>query len=110
MPKAYRSLAFLADGYLSAIDIVQFLFSLLAGCFKDQNNMSMNILSKPKFYHHQTVRFIGGVGKIKSMERQDSRWTYAIEMSMGEQPDFGRVGEETTIVLEEQDISQLTLK
>jgi hypothetical protein len=31
-------------------------------------------------------------------------------MSMGEQPDFGRVGEETTIVLEEQDISQLTLK
>jgi hypothetical protein len=69
--------------------------------------MIINCLSKPKFYPRQTVSFIGGVGKIKSIQRQDSRWAYTIEMTMGEKPDFGRVDEETTIVLEEQDISQL---
>lgn len=68
----------------------------------------MNILSKPKFSPYQTVRFIGGVGQIKSIQRQDSRWAYTIEMSMGEKPDFGRVGGETTIVLEEHDINHQT--
>lgn len=66
--------------------------------------MNMNCLNRPKFYHHQTVSFIGGVGKIKNIQLQDSCWTYTIEMSMGVKPDFGRVGAETTIVLEEQDI------
>lgn len=64
----------------------------------------MYCLSKPKFNCHQTVSFIGGVGKIKKIQRQYSHWTYTIEMSMGAKPDFGRIGAETTIVLEEQDI------
>jgi hypothetical protein len=62
------------------------------------------LLSKPKFAPNQTVRFIGGVGRIKSIQQQDSRWVYNIEMSLGAEPDFGRVGAETTIVLVEQDI------
>jgi hypothetical protein len=66
--------------------------------------MNMYCLSKPKFCCHQTVSFIGGAGKIKSIQRQDDRWTYTIEMSMGAMPDFGRIGAETTILLEEQDI------
>lgn len=66
--------------------------------------MNINCLNKPKFHSHQTVRFIGGEGKIKSIQRQYNRWTYTIEMSMGAKPNFGRVGAETTIILEEQDI------
>ncbi|MGL5834641.1 MAG: hypothetical protein ACRC1Z_15605 [Waterburya sp.] len=66
--------------------------------------MSINLLTKPKFVPNQTVRFIGGMGKITSIQPQDSRWVYTIEMSMGAEPDFGRVGAETTIVLAEQDV------
>ena len=66
--------------------------------------MSINLLTRPKFAPNQTVRFIGGIGKIKSIQQQDSRWVYTIEMSMEVEPDFGRVGAETTIVLAEQDI------
>lgn len=67
--------------------------------------MSINcLLTKPKFTPNQTVRFIGGRGKIKSIQQQDSHWVYTIEMSLGAEPDFGRVGAETTIVLAEQDL------
>ena len=61
----------------------------------------------PQFDCHQTVRFFGGTGKIKSIQKQAICWTYHVEMSMGIEPDFGRVGAETTIVLEEQDIRQV---
>lgn len=66
--------------------------------------MSINLLTRPKFTPNQIVCFIGGMGKIKSIQQQDSHWVYTIEMSMGVEPDFGRVGAETTIVLAEQDI------
>jgi hypothetical protein len=66
--------------------------------------MNINYYRKPKFDCDQTVSFIGGEGQIKSIQRQDARWSYIIEMSMGAKPDFGRIGAETTIVLEEQDI------
>lgn len=66
--------------------------------------MSINLLTRPKFAPNQIVRFIGGMGKIRTIQQQDSRWVYTIEMSMGVEPDFGRVGAETTIVLAEQDI------
>jgi hypothetical protein len=66
--------------------------------------MSINLLTRPKFTSNQTVRFIGGMGKIKAIQQQDSRWVYTIEMNMGVEPDFGRVGAETTIILAEQDV------
>jgi hypothetical protein len=72
--------------------------------------MSINcLLTKPTFAPNQTVRFIGGMGKIKSIQQQDSRWVYTIEMSMGAEPDFGRLGAETAIVLAEQDIRRSKL-
>ncbi len=70
----------------------------------------VKLWKNPKFHCHQTVRFLGGIGKIKSIQQQAICWTYNIEMSMGVEPDFGRVGAETTIVLEEQDISQVEMK
>ncbi|MEL7420732.1 MAG: hypothetical protein AAGK10_19515 [Cyanobacteria bacterium J06555_3] len=66
--------------------------------------MSINCLNKPKFQLLQTVRFIGGTGTIESVQQQDNRWAYTIKMSMGAKPDFGRVGAETTIIMEEQDL------
>ena len=42
--------------------------------------------------------------KIKSLQKEAGTWIYIVEMSMGSEPDFGRLGAETTVVLEEQDI------
>jgi len=50
------------------------------------------------------VRFIGGVGKIKSFRSESNTWAYAVEMEMGAEPDFGRIGVQTTILLHEGDI------
>ena len=61
----------------------------------------------PQFDCHQTVRFFGGTGKIKNIQRQAISWIYHVEMIQGVEPDFGRLGAETTIVLEEQDIRQV---
>ena len=61
----------------------------------------------PQFDCHQTVRFFGGTGKIKNIQRQDICWIYYVEMSQGVEPDFGRLGAETTIVLEEQEIRHI---
>ena len=67
----------------------------------------VNPWENPQFYRHQTVSFLGGIGKIKRIEKQALGWTYHVEMSMGIEPDFGRVGAETTIVLEEQELRPL---
>jgi hypothetical protein len=68
------------------------------------NYLTYLSLSKPKFTRNQTVGFIGGIGKIKNIQQQNNRWTYTIKMSMGAKPDFGRLGAETTILLEEHDL------
>ena len=61
----------------------------------------------PQFDRHQTVWFCGGTGKIKSIHKQAIGWTYHVEMTLGIEPDFGRIGTETTVVLEEQDIRSI---
>lgn len=66
--------------------------------------MSINCLSEPKFNPQQKVSFLGGSGEVKQLKREADSWIYTVEMSMGLQPDFGRIGPETTIVLEEKDI------
>ena len=69
-----------------------------------ESSKLVNPWENPQFYRHQTVSFLGGIGKIKRIEKQALGWTYHVEMSMGIEPDFGRVGAETTIVLEEQEL------
>ncbi len=59
----------------------------------------------PRFRRNQMVCFRGGVGKIKSYRpNSNNTWIYAIEMEMGPEPEFGRVGFETTILLHETEI------
>lgn len=58
----------------------------------------------PNFCHDQQVRFVGGEGIVESYRSEDDTWIYLIKMSMGPEPDFGRVGGETTVVLLESDL------
>ena len=39
--------------------------------------------NSPQFSCHQIVRFFGGTGKIKNVQRQDISWIYHVEMSQG---------------------------
>ena len=71
--------------------------------------MSIHSSTQPKFHCHQIVHFFGGSGKIKRIQQQAICWTYHVEMSLGVEPDFGRVGAETTVVIEEQDLRPVDL-
>jgi hypothetical protein len=66
--------------------------------------MMRHTKTHPKWGNDLMVRFLGGVGKIKSFRPESNSWSYAVEMDMGPEPDFGRVGAETTIILYEEDI------
>ena len=70
--------------------------------------MSTNatFLKIPKFGSHQRVKFIADEGVVKKLQHQSASWNYVIEieMEMGIEPDFGRVGAETVVVLDEAEI------
>lgn len=65
-------------------------------------------LTKPKFSRDQVVCFVGGVGTIRSCQPNSGTWTYVVEMELGPEPDMGRVGNETKILLLEPDIREVT--
>lgn len=57
-----------------------------------------------RFNQKQMVSFAGGIGKIISYQPVSNTWTYAVQMDMGPEPPFGRIGFETTIILEETEL------
>lgn len=61
-------------------------------------------IGSPSFYSAQHVSFLGGEGSVKSFQYEAETWFYVIEMPPGPEPDFGRVGGETTILLSEADL------
>lgn len=61
----------------------------------------------PRFARDQAVEFIGGRGRIKNHHYESGSWVYHIEMAMGPEPDFGRIGCETAILLPEPDMISL---
>jgi hypothetical protein len=61
----------------------------------------------PRFNLNQTVRFTGGCGKIKTYKPNSGTWAYTIEMELGPEPEIGRVGFETTVLLDEVDIQSV---
>ncbi len=60
--------------------------------------------SPPKFRQSQMVCFWGGMGTIRSYHLESGTWAYAVEMALGPEPESGRVGSETTILLNETDM------
>lgn len=67
--------------------------------------MITSSLTIPKFSQGQTVEFLGGVGMIVKCSPNSQTWTYLVEMEKGEEPEMGRIGYETTILLFETDIA-----
>ncbi|MEA5623120.1 hypothetical protein [Nostoc sp. UHCC 0251] len=61
-------------------------------------------LRRPKFCKGQKVEFIGGLGTIIQYCLNSGYWSYLVEMEMGLEPEMGRIGYETTILLFETDI------
>lgn len=66
--------------------------------------MMTTVATLPKFKKEQQVSFIGGLGIIKGYLAEANTWTYLIEMEMGLEPEMGRIGSETTVLLPEIDI------
>lgn len=66
--------------------------------------MTATFMKMPKFSNTQWVSFIGGEGIVRSYTPESGRWMYLIEMALGLEPDFGRVGAETMILLTETDL------
>lgn len=63
----------------------------------------------PKFNRSEIVRFLGGVGTIKSLQPTAGTWIYRVEMELGPEPKMGRIGSETTVLLYESDIDEMAI-
>lgn len=66
--------------------------------------MTATLTKMPSFRHTQQVSFVGGEGIVQSCKPEAGTWTYLIEMVLGPEPDFGRVGAETMVFLNEADL------
>ncbi len=64
-------------------------------------------MGTPRFSNGQQVYFVGGEGVIKSYHTEAGTWAYHIMMNMGQEPNFGRIGHETTIVLIETELEPI---
>jgi hypothetical protein len=67
--------------------------------------MKVSTSITPRFGREQKVSFLGGCGTIKNYQSESGMWLYLIEMQMGPEPDIGRIGNETRIILPETDIN-----
>jgi hypothetical protein len=76
---------------------------------KLESLMRENTIPVPRFEKNQIVEFVGGIGKIKNYYSESNKWIYLVEMAMGPEPDFGRIGPETMILLPETDIMSLAI-
>ncbi|WP_242042334.1 hypothetical protein [Leptolyngbya sp. FACHB-541] len=63
----------------------------------------------PKFNRSETVSFLGGIGTIKSFQPTFGTWMYRVEMELGPEPEMGRIGSETTVLLYESDIDEVAI-
>jgi hypothetical protein len=56
------------------------------------------------FHPAQRVRFLGGEGIVRNLKFEAGSWTYLVEMEMGPEPKFGRVGAETMVLLNQKEL------
>ncbi|PSB02938.1 hypothetical protein [Merismopedia glauca] len=66
--------------------------------------MTATFIKIPNFRQAQRVIFVGGEGIVRSYKPEAGSWAYLVEMPLGQEPDFGRVGAETMVVLTEADL------
>lgn len=70
--------------------------------------LSSLLTRKSQFSYNQQVCFIGGTGTVKEYCFGAGKWLYTIEMPLSPEPEMGRVGSETQIVLEEIEIQEVS--
>lgn len=68
--------------------------------------MTTNLTMIPRFSKGQRVGFVGGEGTVRSCWTDSETWAYAVEMKLGPEPDMGRVGSETIVILHEAEIEE----
>ena len=78
-------------------------FSSVLNVESSSTSINQTSLPLPQFHKNQQVYFIGGAGTIASLIAS-TEWFYQIEMVQGPEPEMGRIGSETTILLDEADI------
>lgn len=66
--------------------------------------MAATLMEVPSFCNAQRVSFVGGEGIVRNYKPEAETWTYYIEMALGVEPEFGRIGAETMVVLTEADL------
>lgn len=66
--------------------------------------MNATFIQVPSFRQTQQVSFVGGEGIVRNYRAEAGKWTYLVEMELGQKPDFGRVGAETMVLLNEADL------
>ncbi|HIK14971.1 MAG TPA: hypothetical protein IGS53_06705 [Leptolyngbyaceae cyanobacterium M33_DOE_097] len=66
--------------------------------------MAVILSTVPRYRRGQVVRFVGGKGTIQSYRPEGDSWSYWVEMEMGPEPEMGRIGAETTIVLAQAEL------
>ncbi len=57
-----------------------------------------------RFHREQQVRFIGGEGVVRNVKFESGSWKYLVEMPLGVEPNFGRIGAETMVLLSETEL------
>ncbi|MGV0027751.1 hypothetical protein [Phormidesmis priestleyi] len=66
--------------------------------------MTAILVRVPSFQQAQQVSFVGGEGVVRNFKLESGSWTYVIEMALGLEPPFGRIGAETMVLLTEADL------
>jgi hypothetical protein len=56
------------------------------------------------FNREQKVKFVGGEGIVRNFKFEAERWLYVVEMPLGQEPAFGRIGAETMVLLSETEL------
>ncbi len=64
----------------------------------------LTIDKKHTFKLAQRVKFVGGEGIVRHVKFEAQNWTYLVEMPLGQEPEFGRVGAETMVLLSETEL------
>lgn len=66
--------------------------------------MTARAIEVHRFQPAQRVRFVGGEGIVRNLKLETGSWKYLVEMPMGDEPSFGRVGAETMVLLSETEL------
>lgn len=66
--------------------------------------MTAKAIEVHRFQPAQRVRFLGGEGIVRNMKHETGTWKYLVEMPLGNEPSFGRVGAETMVLLSETEL------